>query len=83
MFEKLRVCDQTARVTFPLPLTIVDSIRMLREALTVTVTSPLVPTVPVVVVTAKGEALYTSMLPLVGLPEGSVTTWRLADTNQF
>lgn len=56
---------------------------MLRVALTVTITSPLVPTVPVVDVTAKGDALYVFILPVVGLPEGSVTTCNSPETNQF
>lgn len=56
---------------------------MLRVADTVIFTSPLLPTLPVVVDTAKGSALYVVILPVVRLAEESVTTCNRPETNQF
>lgn len=83
MFEYVDCCENTTRVVFPLPLTIVESMWISRVALTVTTTSPFAPTLPVVEVTANGEALYVFILPVVGFPEGSVITCSSPETNQF
>lgn len=50
---------------------IVDSMRRLRVADTVTFTSPL-PTEPVVDVLENGSAEYSVILPVVGFGDGSV-----------
>ena len=83
VFEYEMLCDHTTCVTFPLPLIISDSMWMLRFAATVTTTSPLSLTVPVVVVVAKAGAFKTVIFPVVGRGDGSVTTCSTPDTNQF
>lgn len=48
-----------------------------------TTTSPFVPTEPVVEVVGNRGASNTVIFPVVGFPEGSVTTCKFPDTNQF
>lgn len=62
---------------------IVDSMWILREAVTVTLTSPLSPTLPTVVVAEKGSAEYWVIFPIVGFEDLSTKTWRAPERNQF
>ena len=54
-----------------------------RLAFTVMLISPFAPTLPVVLVTAKGSALYEVMFPVVRSEDESVMTWSRPETNQF
>jgi hypothetical protein len=70
-FLYCKFCENTTWFTFPDPLTIVDSMRRLRVADTVTLTSSL-PTEPVVDVLENGSAEYSVILPVVGFEDESV-----------
>ena len=76
-------CVNSTLVDFPLPALIVAAMRMLWSAATVMFTSPFVPTAADARAFAYAGAEYDVILPVVGLPDGSVTTCRFPETYQL